>query len=106
MRLGAYTLYGRFVQRPDETRRRLVNCAKWLDEGETITSVSVEIDNTTSPAFVVDQIVLGPDSDKFAYYASGGVDGEEYEATFTINTSADQTRVFELLFSVKEFDRG
>lgn len=106
MRIGDYTLLGRYVQQPNENRRRLVNAAKWLDDGETITSVTVSISNTTSPAFEVDQIVIGPDGDKFAYYASGGVDGEEYTATFTITTSADQTLEVEIMFHVKEIRRG
>lgn len=106
MRIGSYTLLGRYVQQPSENRRRLVNAAKWLDTGETITGVSVSVDNTTSPVFTIDQIVIGPDGDKFAYYASGGVDGEEYTATFTITTSADQELEVEIMFHVKEIRRG
>jgi len=106
MRIGDYTLLGRYVQQPSENRRRLVNAAKCLDTGETITSVTVSIDNTTSTPFVVDQIIIASDGDKFAYYASGGVDGEEYTATFTITTSADQVLEVEIGFNVKEIRRG
>lgn len=106
MRIGRYVKLGRIVQQPNEVRRRLVKYDKWLEEGERITDVSVAIEPTTTPPFVIDQIVIGPDSDRFAYYASGGVDGEDYTATITITTSVGQTREDELLFGVKEISRG
>lgn len=106
MRIGAYTLRGRFVQQPEETRRRLINYASWLEEGETIRTVTVAVDNTTTPAFQITSVVIGPDGDRIAYYASGGVDGEEYTATFTVTTSAGQTREDEVMFHVKEIRRG
>jgi hypothetical protein len=106
MRLGTYSKLGRIVQQPNENIRRLVKYNQWLEEGERITDVSVSISPTTDPAFVINNIVIGPDSDRFAYYASGGVDGEDYTATVTITTSAGQTREDELLFGVKEISRG
>lgn len=106
MRIGAYTLYGRFVQQPNETRRYLHKANKWLEVGERILTVTAEIDNVTDPPLVVNQIIIGPDSDRFAYYVSGGVDGEEYTITFTLTTSAGQTREMEILVNVKEIRRG
>ena len=106
MRIGTYTLIGRFIQQPNENIRRLVNAIKWLEDGETITDVTVSIDNTTVPPLVINQIVIGPDGDKVAYYTSGGLDGEEYTATFTTETSAGQTREDEIMFFIKEIRRG
>lgn len=106
MRLGSYSLAGRFTQSAGADLRRLIKAGSWLEDGETITDIEVSIDNTTSPAFTIDRIVLGPDADRFAYYASGGVVGEEYVATFTITTSAGQTREDEVQFAIVEVRRG
>jgi hypothetical protein len=106
MRIGNYTILGRFTQQPNEDIRRLVNAVNWLVEGETILTVTAAIDETTTPPLVIDRIVIGPDGDKFAYYTSGGLDGTEYTVTFTTTTSAGQTREDELLFSIKEIRRG
>lgn len=106
MRIGSYSLIGRYTQSAGADRRRLFKANSWLQAGETITDVSVSIDNTTSPVFVIDRITLGPDGDRFAYYASGGVEGEEYVATFTITTSAGQVREDEIQFAVVEVRRG
>lgn len=106
MRLGTYTKLGRVVQQPNENIRRLAKYDQWLEEGERITDVTVSVSPTTTPPFVINNIVIGPDNDRFAYYASGGVDGEDYTATFTITTSAGQTREDEILFGVKEISRG
>jgi len=106
MRLGRYSKLGRILQQPGEVIRRLVKYDRWLEEGERITDVAVSVLPVTVPPFVVDQIVIGPDADRFAYYASGGVDGEDYTATVTITTSIAQVREDELLFGVKEIVRG
>jgi hypothetical protein len=106
MRLGRYSKMGRIVQQPNENIRRLVSYSQWLEEGERITDVTITVAPVTDPPFVCDTIVIGPDADKFAYYASGGVDGEDYTATITITTSVAQVREDELLFGVKEIDRG
>lgn len=106
MRIGRYTLAGRVVQQPGERIRRLVKYDRWLEAGERITNVAVAIDNTETTPLVVDGIVIGPDSDRFAYYTSGGEDGEDYTVTFTITTSVGQTREDELLIGVQEIQRG
>jgi hypothetical protein len=106
MRIGAYSILGRYVQQPNEIRRRLVNYSRWLEEGERITAVTAAVDNATTPPFEITDIVIGPDLDRFAYYAAGGVSGEEYTVTFTVTTSAGQTREDEILFDVREIQRG
>ena len=106
MRIGRYTKLGRVVQQPNDVLRRLVNYSHWLESGERITSVTAAIDNATATPFVITNIVLGPDADRFAYYASGGEDGEDYVVTFTIQTSVGQQREDEMLFGVREIQRG
>lgn len=106
MRLGRYTKAGRVVQQPGERIRRLFRLDQWLEEGERILTVTAAVDNDTDTPLVVDGIVIGPDSDRFAYYVSGGEDGEDYVVTFTITTSIGQTREDELLIGVREIARG
>lgn len=106
MRIGTYTLVGRFVQQPGEEIRRLIRYTDWLEEGETIQTVAASIDNATTPPLVVDTLLIDPDGDRIAFNASGGVDGEEYTVTFTITTSAGQTREDEVQIYVKEVRRG
>jgi len=106
MRIGSYSLIGRYTQSAAADRRRLVLAAQWLEEGEVISTVTASVDNVTSPALLVDRIVIGPDGDKFAYYASGGVEGEEYVITFTVTTSVGQVREDEVQIAVVEVRRG
>lgn len=106
MRLGRYSLLGRVVQQPNENIRRLIKYDQWLEDGERITAVTAAVSPTSSTPFEVHTIVIGPDSDRFAYYTRGGVDGEDYTVTFTITTSVGQTREDEMLFGVREVARG
>lgn len=106
MRIGQYTKKGRMVQQPGENLRRLINYTRWMETGEFITEVETEVDNVTSPAFVISNVVIDPDGQKIAYYASGGVDGEDYTVTFRVTTSVGQTREDEILFGVREVLRG
>lgn len=106
MRIGRYTKLGRVLQQPNENLRRLAKYDAWLEPGELITEVAVSISPVTTPPFVIDNIVIGPDADRFAYYAHGGVDGEDYVATFTVTTSVAQVREDEILFGVREIQRG
>lgn len=103
MRIGAYSLAGRYVQSANADKRRLINASNWLETGEIITSVEVAV----SPSgLTVDRIVIGPDGDRFAYYATGGTEGEEYTATFTITTSTGQVREDEVQIAIVEVRRG
>lgn len=106
MRLGQYTVKGRVIQQPGENIRRLVNYTRWMEEGEYITAVSASVEPVTSPEFEVTNIVIDPDGQKIAYYASGGVDKEDYTITFSVTTSVGQVREDEMLIGVREVQRG
>lgn len=107
MRIGEYTLKGRIIQQPNENIRRLFNYSRWLEAGETLTSVTAAVTPVTSPPLVITNIVIDPDAGKkAAYYASGGVDGETYTATFTATTSIDQVREDEVQVAIREILRG
>jgi hypothetical protein len=106
MRIGQYTIKGRLVQQPNENLRRLIDYTRWMEVGEYITDVVVLVDPTTTPPFQITNIVIDPEGQKIAYYASGGVDGEDYTATFRVTTSVNQTREDEILFGVREIVSG
>ena len=106
MRIGEYTLKGRVVQQPGENIRRLIDYTRWMETGEIILSVSVSVLPATSPSFVITNLVIDPDGQKVAYFASGGVDKEDYTATFVVTTNVTQTREDEILFGVREVLRG
>lgn len=102
MRIGSVTLLGRYVQRPSANRRRLINYSKFLDAGEKLKSVSVSVAPVTSPAFEIHTLVISPDGNKLAYYARGGVEGEEYIATFNVQTTLRQIFPHDIRFAVRE----
>lgn len=102
MRVGAGGILGRWVQRPDAVKRRLIDYSRWLNESETITTVTASVAPATSPPLVITDLVVGPDGDKVAFYASGGVDREEYEVTFTVTTTLRQVWPHVVRFAIRE----
>lgn len=80
----------------------MIDYSRWLDEGETVKSVEVSVTPETSPAFEIHTLAVSPEGDKLAYYARGGVDGEEYTATFTVTTSLRQAWPHDVRFAVRE----
>ena len=106
MRIGQYTIKGRLVQQPGENLRRLILYNRWLEEGEFLTSVVFTVSPITSPPLVITNVVIGPNGEKVAYFAGGGLDGEDYTVTVVANTSVGQTREDEILFGIREVLRG
>jgi len=102
VRIGSVGLLGRYVQRPTADRRRVVDYSRFLSKGEVVKSVSVSVTPTTDPEFEIHTLVISPEGDKVAYYARGGVEGEEYTATFTVTTSLRQVWPHDIRFAVRE----
>lgn len=97
-------LSARFSQGPSEIKRYLLDYTAQLSTGETVTGITVTINNLTtpvqgSPAFVVNNMVIVPDGAHVVFFASGGANSNNYTATFLATTSIGQ--VFE---DVVEFD--
>lgn len=97
------SLSARFTQGPQEVKRYLLDYTLFLSSGESVTGVTVTITNLQQPPvgapLVVNNIVLGPGGLQCVFFASGGVDGQAYEATFLATTSVGQ-----VLEDVVEFD--
>lgn len=102
MRVGSGTLLGRYVQRPSDSLRRLLDYSKWLADGETVTAIAVTVTPATDTLFAVGTFVIGPDGQKVAYYASGGEDGEEYFADFKVTTTVRDSWTHTVRFAVRE----
>lgn len=92
------TLSARIRQSPQETKRWMLDYTAQLNPGEAVVSVGVSVvplsnlaDGFTPPTpVVVNSIVLGPGGLQAVFYASGGQDGFNYEATFLATTSIGQ----------------
>ena len=106
MRIGQYTIKGRFSQQPAEIRRRLIEYGRWLEAGEVVISISAAVAPVTSPALVVNTLLIDPDGSRIAYNTSGGKDGCDYTVTFTAGTSVGQSREDEVLVGIKEVESG
>lgn len=95
-------LLGRYKQQPGETLKRIIDLTKWLEASEEIETVTVkDISPDTTTAFQCTSIVIDPDGKKFAYFLTGGEDGETYKVEFTISTQM-QTREDEIEVDVEE----
>lgn len=92
-------LLGRYKQQPGEELKRLIDLEAWLEATEEIQTVTTEV--TPSGGLTVTQTVIDPDAKKFAYWVTGGDDGETYKVTFTITTQT-QTREDEVEIDVEE----
>jgi hypothetical protein len=95
-------LLGRYTQQPGENLKRLIDYDAWLEDDEEIDTVVAVVTPVTDPPFLVTNILIDDEAKKFAYYAGGGVTGNEYEVEFTMTTNIDQTRQDEVEFEVEE----
>lgn len=95
-------LLARYKQQPGERLKRIIDLTKWLESSEEIEDVVVKaITPVTTSPFQCTSVVVDPDGKKFAYYVTGGEDGETYKVEFTISTQT-QVREDEIEFDVEE----
>lgn len=95
-------LLGRYKQQPGERIKRLIDLDDWLEEDETITDVEVKaVTPLTEAPFTCPTVIVDPEGKKFAYYVTGGEDGETYKVEFTISTQT-QVAEHEIEFDVEE----
>lgn len=94
-------LLGRYNQQPGETLKRLLDYVAWLEDTEIIQGVTTEITPVTDTPLTVSSIVIDPAGKKFAYFVTGGEDGNTYEIKFTVTTQA-QVKKDEVEIEVEE----
>lgn len=82
---------GKFRKVPADRKRYVIDYADWLNEDETINSVSmsgsVAFDN-----FYVDGYLVDTDGKQVVFYVSGGLSGVSYDVYATITTSLLQVK--------------
>lgn len=96
-----------YTKTPIEKKDRSINYSRWLQSGETITSV---IDVTVTASGFVDPAVTPLEvndyqpnaaGDGITYRVEGGDDGETYEIVFTVGTSTGEVEQDMVVFKVR-----
>lgn len=91
---------GRFVQTPDEVKRYTIDYSDWLDTGETITAVTSEVDNVTTPPMAVTDTEFTDTT--VTFFVGGGTDGEKYDVIIRADTSTGQVVDEWIMIAVKD----
>ena len=86
-----------FVKQPAETLDYGVDLTKWLSTGDAVASSSASV----SPSGLTISVLQAATSEP-TVWASGGVDGTEYQITLTVVTSGGRTKEFEFKIVVRE----
>jgi hypothetical protein len=93
----------KYIQAAGERKRYTINYSEWLDTGEYINTVVFTVLGTaTSPALVVDDVMVLPTPTGAQYYVSGGVDNIQYSVLVTATTATGQIKEDVLLFTIRE----
>lgn len=95
-----------YVKDPDEEKDYSVDYSRWLESGETVSSVDVEV---TASGFVdpavtpleVNDYQPNVAGDGITYRVEGGDDGETYEIVFTVGTSTGEVKQDLVVFKVR-----
>jgi hypothetical protein len=81
-----------YTKKPNELKIYSIDYTNWLQDGETITNVSVTVqDNTMTNPLLVDNSVDIP-SNLVTISVSGGDDGDQYSIVVQITTSLTQIK--------------
>lgn len=86
-----------FVKQPADVLDYGVDLTKWLVTGDTVSSSSAAV----SPSGLTISVTNGTTSEP-KVWASGGVDGTEYQITLTVVTTGGRTKEFEFKLVVVE----
>lgn len=96
------SILGRYKQQPGEKRKRGIDYTEFLEDGETVSTVTAAVTPVTSPVFAVSNIVIDPDGKKFAYFVEGGLTNNTYMVELTVTTSLGQILEDEIEIEVEE----
>lgn len=92
----------RFLQTSAERKRYVVDYSDWLDTGETLTTFTVAVSPTTSPAFVVDSTAVAGGGTQLVFFASGGTDGSNYDVELLATTTLAERKQDCIQFTVRD----
>lgn len=82
---------GKFRKAPADRKRYEVNYEDWLNENETLSTVTME-GNIPADGFYVDGYVITAGGKQVIFFVSGGVTAFEYNATIRVTTSLQQIK--------------
>lgn len=92
---------GRFSQTPLENKTYIIDYSQWLGTGETIVSVTATVQQVTTPPFQITGLASSMDKLSVSFFASGGVDGTEYEVEFLMTSSTGQIKNDQVFYAVR-----
>lgn len=84
-------ILNKFRKVPADRKRYVVDYADWLNNLETVTSVTLE-GNVPTDNFYVDAYTVDTGGLQVIFYVSGGVSGSTYNVTITATTSLAQVK--------------
>lgn len=100
----------RFQQQPREIRVREIDYTDFLNAVDTLADLEPTVetqricgdaDDSASP-FTVYNVVVDIPNNRVTYYATGGASGNQYQATFLVDTANSQRHEAEIIFTIKE----
>ena len=86
MKLGSYK------HTTVEKKRYTISYAEWLEDGETLSSVTYAITPTTTTPLLIEGSALAGDGLGVSLFISGGEDEEEYQINVLAQTDAGQRK--------------
>lgn len=92
---------GKFRKGPDDRKRYIVDYADWLNESETVSTVTCT-GNVDADGFFVDGYLVAAGGKEIIFYVSGGITGREYNVSVTIGTSLLQIKEDYITFVVTD----
>jgi hypothetical protein len=96
MRLGS------FVKTPIERKRYAIDYTDWLDTGETLSTVTYNIPNVTTPPLVVDASSIDATNKIAVFFINGGLNTRQYTVEVTATTSGGQIKEDTVQFNVRD----
>jgi hypothetical protein len=82
---------GKFRKDPTDRKRYIIDYTDWLNETETISTVTAT-GNVVDDNFFVDGYIVNTGGKEVIFYVSGGLSGKEYDVTIKITTSLQQIK--------------
>jgi hypothetical protein len=91
----------KFIKKPGERKRYVVDYSEWLDAGELISQATFTVTPATTPALEVDASSLGTPATSVIFFVNGGGEGTNYDLEIRTTTSGGQVKKDTVLFSVR-----
>lgn len=91
---------GKFVKTPDEVKRYTIEYSDWLDTGEYCSSIVLTKLSGTG-VLTLSTNAVGNSATSVSFFVSGGVDGQDYEVSARMTTTANQVKEDSILFVVR-----